>query len=102
MAFSNVYIIEASSFLPNSPVGNEEMESYLGFIDARPSKSRRIVLRNNGIKTRYYALSKDGKPTHSNAQLTALAVKKLFHNNPNDIKSVQLLCCGTSSPEPIT
>src|ERR1022692_852912 len=99
MAFSNVYIIEASSFLPNSPVGNEEMESYLGFIDARPSKSRRIVLRNNGIKTRYYALSKDGKPTHSNAQLTALAVKKLFHNNPNDIKSVQLLCCGTSSPD---
>ena len=99
MAFSNVYINETSSFLPNSPVENEEMESYLGFIDAKPSKSRRIVLRNNGIKKRYYALSKDGKPTHNNAQLTALAVKKLFQNNPNNIKSVQLLCCGTSSPD---
>src|SRR5450432_1287164 len=99
MSFSNVYITETSSFLPNEAIQNEEMESYLGLIDEKPSKSRRIVLRNNGIKQRYYALSKDGKPTHTNAQMTALAVKKLFHNNPDGVKSIQLLSCGTSSPD---
>ncbi len=99
MAFSNVYINETSSFLPNSPIENDEMESYLGMIDGKFSKSRRIVLRNNGIKKRYYAMGKDGKPTHNNAQLTALAVKKLFHDNPGEMASVQLMCCGTSSPD---
>jgi 3-oxoacyl-[acyl-carrier-protein] synthase-3 len=99
MSFSNVYITETSSFLPNEAIQNEEMESYLGLIDEKPSKSRRIVLRNNGIKQRYYALSKDGKPTHTNAQMTALAVRKLFKDNPDAIKSIQLLSCGTSSPD---
>ncbi len=99
MSFSNVYITGTSKFLPNSPVENEEMEAYLGLIDARPSKSRRIVLRNNGIKQRFYALSKDGKATHTNAQMTAITVKELFHNNPEAIKSVQLLTCGTSTPD---
>jgi 3-oxoacyl-[acyl-carrier-protein] synthase III len=99
MSFSNVYITETSAFLPNEPVQNEEMESYLGLIDEKPSKSRRIVLRNNGIKQRYYALNKDGKATHTNAQMTAIAVKKLFHNNPDDIKSIQLLSTGISTPD---
>jgi 3-oxoacyl-[acyl-carrier-protein] synthase-3 len=99
MSFSNVYITETSSFLPNEPIQNEEMESYLGLIDEKPSKSRRIVLRNNGIKQRYYALSKDGKPTHTNAQMTAIAVKKLFQSHPEKLKSIQLLSCGTSSPD---
>ena len=99
MPFSNVYITETSSFLPNEPVQNEEMETVLGLIDEKPSKSRRIVLRNNGIKQRYYALGKDGKPTHTNAEMTAIAVKKLFHEHPEEIKSIQLLSCGTSSPD---
>ncbi len=99
MSFSNVYITETSSFLPNEPIQNEEMESYLGLIDNKPSKSRRIVLRNNGIKQRYYAITKDGKPTHSNAQLTAIAIRKLFKDSPGGLKSIQLLSCGTSSPD---
>ena len=48
---------------------------------------------------RYYALTKEGKITHTNADLTALAVKSLFSDNPAQIKEVDLLCCGTSSPD---
>ncbi|HLK29188.1 MAG TPA: beta-ketoacyl-ACP synthase III [Puia sp.] len=99
MQFSNVYITGTSKFLPNDPVGNEQMEEYLGVINKMPSKSRRIVLRNNGIKQRYYAISKNGKPTHTNAQMTAIAIRDLFKNKPETIKSVQLLTCGTSSPD---
>jgi 3-oxoacyl-[acyl-carrier-protein] synthase III len=99
MSFKEVYITKTAHFLPNEPISNEEMEEYLGMINNKPSKSRRIVLRNNGIKRRFYAITKEGKATHTNAQMTALAVKALFKNNPDAIKSVELLSCGTSSPD---
>jgi 3-oxoacyl-[acyl-carrier-protein] synthase-3 len=99
MPLNEVYINNTSIFLPNDPVSNDEMELYLGFINGKPSKSKEIVLRNNGIKTRYYALTKEGKSTHTNAQMTALAVKSLFEDEPDKIKKLQLLSCGTSSPD---
>src|SRR5580704_2271351 len=99
MSLKQVYITDTSVFFPNEPIGNEEMEEYLGYINGKPSKSRRIVLRNNGIKRRFYALEKGGKPTHTNAQMTALAVKSLFKDHPEQLKSLQLLSCGTSSPD---
>ncbi len=99
MPLKEVYITDTSIFMPNEPVTSDEMESYLGFINDKPSKSRKIVLRNNGIQTRYYALTKEGKATHTNAEMTALAVKELFKNDPEKIKEIELLSCGTSSPD---
>lgn len=99
MSLPPVYITDTSIFMPNDPVPSEEMEEYLGYINDKPSKSKKIVLRNNGIKTRYYALTKEGRATHTNAQMTALAVKALFRDNPEKIKDVELLSCGTSSPD---
>ena len=99
MSLKEVYINNTSSFFPNEPVANDEMEEYLGYINDTPSRSKAIVLRNNGIKRRFYALTKEGTSTHTNAEMTALAVKALFKNNPDDIKSIELLSCGTSSPD---
>jgi 3-oxoacyl-[acyl-carrier-protein] synthase III len=99
MSLRPVYITNTSIFMPNDPVPNDEMEDYLGYINGKPSKSKKIVLRNNGIKTRYYALNKEHKATHTNAQMTALAVKALFEKDPAKLKEVELLCCGTSSPD---
>lgn len=99
MSFKEVYINNTSSFFPNEPVSNDEMEEYLGYINDTPSRSKAIVLRNNGIKNRFYALTKDGKSTHTNAQMTALAVRKLLNNNAEKLKSIELLSCGTSSPD---
>lgn len=93
-----VYITKSAKFLPNNPVSNDEMEDYLGMIDGVPSKGRRLTLRNNGITTRYYALDKDGKSTHSNAQLAAIAIEKLTDDNFK-ISDIQLLACGTASPD---
>jgi len=98
MSFNEVYITNTSAFFPNDPVSNDEMEDYLGYINDAPSRSKAIVLRNNGIKNRFYALTKEGKPTHTNAQMTAEAVRALF-KNPDDIKSMQLLSTGTSTPD---
>ena len=99
MSFKEVYITKTASYLPNEPVSNDEMEAYLGMINEKPSKSRRIVLRNNGIKRRFYAITKAGEPTHTNAEMTSLAIRALFGNNPEGLKSFQLLSCGTSSPD---
>lgn len=95
-----VYITRLAKFLPNEPVGNDEMESILGMVDGRPSRARSIVLGNNKIKTRYYALDKGGKTTHTNAQMTAEAVQGLF-DEKFPISELQLLACGTTSPDQI-
>ena len=99
MSFNEVYITNTSSFFPNDAVSNDEMEEYLGYINDSPSRSKAIVLRNNGIKRRFYALKKDGTSTHTNAQMTSLAVNALFKNVPAGIKSIELLSCGTSTPD---
>lgn len=99
MIMSDAYITRIAKFLPNESVSNEEMEEYLGYINGKPSKSKAIVLRNNGIKNRFYALRKDGTPTHTNAEMAALAIKDLFKNNPAEIGEMDLLSCATSSPD---
>jgi 3-oxoacyl-[acyl-carrier-protein] synthase-3 len=94
-----VYITRLSKFFPNDPVSNEEMESVLGMVADKPSRARSLVLRNNGIKKRYYAL-KDGKPTHTNAQMATIAIKELF-NEEHPIEKLELLAVGTTSPEQV-
>ncbi len=96
---SEVYITRIAKFLPNAPIRNEELEQYLGYINGKPSKSKAIVLRNNRIKSRYYALDKNGHSTHSNAEMAALAVKALFAEAPEELKDIDLLSCATSSPD---
>src|ERR1035437_8463003 len=97
---NEVYITKLAKFLPNEPVSNDEMEDYLGIINGQPSKARRIILRNNGIKTRYYALDKTGKSTHNTAEITAIAVDKLFDDKFRR-EQLELLACGTTTPDQI-
>lgn len=96
----NVYITRVAKFLPNEPVGNEAMEEKLGVINGKTSKARRLILRNNQIKTRYYAIDKDGNVTHNNAQLAAEAVNALCDDTFKK-EQIELLSCGTSSPDQI-
>ncbi|MGB1318993.1 MAG: hypothetical protein ACPG5W_12325 [Flavobacteriales bacterium] len=91
----DVYITSLAKFLPNKPVSNDEMESHLGMIGGKPSRARRIVLRNNGIQTRYYSLKEDGNLSHSNAEMVLQAVDGLGV----DTSEIQLLSCGTSATD---
>ncbi|TDW50140.1 3-oxoacyl-[acyl-carrier-protein] synthase-3 [Flavobacterium sp. 270] len=93
-----VYITKAAKYLPNEPVSNDEMEEYLGLINDTASKARRIILRNNRITSRYYAVDKTGKSTHNNAEMTRNAVVQLFDEDftPQDL---EVLSCGTSTPD---
>jgi 3-oxoacyl-[acyl-carrier-protein] synthase III len=96
----NVFINRLSAFLPNAPVSNEEIEAVLGQVDHVPSRTKRIVLKNNGILKRYYALDREtGALTHTNAQLAAEAVRGLARGDGFDLHDIQCLCCGTTSPD---
>ena len=94
----DVFITKASKFLPNDPVSNDDMEKFLGMVDGKPSKARRVILRRNGIKQRYYALDENGNATHTNAQMAANAVRGLLDDQLS-IDDIDLLACGTGSPE---
>lgn len=98
MKEKSVYITGVSSFLPNHPVGNEDIELYLGKIGNKPSRVRSIVLRQNGIKTRYYGLNTKQEITHSNANIARQAIDKLFEDG-HIPEGVSLLVCGTSTPD---
>ena len=95
---NDVYITGISKYLPNAPIENGQMEDYLGMVNGKPSRARRVVLRNNGIQTRHYALEKGGKPTHTNAQIAAESIKALFDGRFTQDK-LELLACGTASPD---
>ncbi|QQR88502.1 MAG: beta-ketoacyl-ACP synthase III [Flavobacteriales bacterium] len=94
----DVYITRVSGFLPHAPVTNEEMEARLGLVDGKTSRARAIVLRNNGIVKRYYAMDAHGKATHTNAALAAEAVKRLAHGGVR-VEDFEVLACGTSAPD---
>lgn len=94
----NVYITRTSSFFPNQPVHNEEMEDFIGKIGGVPSRVRPIILRQNGIKTRYYALDRNQQITHTNAQMASMAINKLFQSE-KEKEYIEVLTCGTSTPD---
>jgi len=95
-----VYITDLAAFLPNQPVKNEQMEQLLGLVGELPSRTRRLILRNNRISSRHYAIDPlSGATTHSNAQLTAAAVRILQPYPGFTPDAIECLACGTSSPD---
>lgn len=97
-----VYINDVSAFLPNEPVDNNQIEGVIGKIHNIPSRMKRRILDNNKIETRYYAIDPvTGTLTHTNAQLTAEAIKKLKPYEGFTTADIQCLCCGTSMADVI-
>lgn len=96
----NIFITAASAFLPGQPVSNADLERYMGNVDRIDARIRQIVLANNGIETRHYAIDPEtGATTHSNAELAAEAVRLLSAGRDLSSRFSGCLCCGTSSPD---
>jgi len=101
MSVNNAYITRTAVCLPNDPVDNDDIESVLGLVGGKPSRAKRIILKSNGIKQRYYVLDPEtGKPVYTNAQLTAAAIKNLFPQ-VEDMNHIECLVCGTTIPDQI-
>ncbi|MDR2018093.1 MAG: beta-ketoacyl-ACP synthase III [Syntrophobacterales bacterium] len=96
----DVYITDIAAFLPNNPVSNDEIDSVLGVLNNMPSKIKQIILASNNIQKRYYAIDRaTGATTHTNAQLTAEAVRRLMPYDGFSLRDIECLCCGTSTPD---
>ncbi|RPJ74193.1 MAG: StlD/DarB family beta-ketosynthase [Desulfobacteraceae bacterium] len=96
----NAYITDLAVFLPNEPIGNDALEKLLGMVDRAPSRTRAIILRKNRIRQRHYAIDPaTGRATHTNARLTAEAVRALKPYAGFSPGDIECLCCGTSSPD---
>jgi len=93
-----IYITQVSTFFPNSPVPNEEMEDYLGKIKGLKSKSKPLILRSNKIKSRYYATDKKGNSTHSITDMAIESIKNLCTDG-FDLQNIELLTSGSASPD---
>ena len=95
-----VYMNDISAFLPNDPVDNDHIQDIIGKIHDLPSRIKNRVLNNNKIEKRYYAIDPaTGRLTHTNAQLTAEAVRRLKPYTGYTIDDIQCLCCGTTTPD---
>ena len=100
--FMDVYITDIAAFLPNNPVSNEDMEKVLGVVSQLPTRVKKIVLRGNDIHTRYYAIDPEtGRTSHTNAQLTAEAVRCLKPYEGFSLDDIECLSCGTGTPDQI-
>ena len=98
---NKVYIINTAVSFPNNVVSNDEMENVLGKVGGKASRARRVVLKNNGIKERYYALDPATRErTHTNAGLTADSVSKLF-SDKRALNNIECLVSGTTIPDQI-
>jgi 3-oxoacyl-[acyl-carrier-protein] synthase-3 len=94
------YITAMGKFLPNAAVGNEAIETVLGMVNDRPSRARRITLRNNGILSRHYAIDPHtGQQTHTNAGMTAAAIRDALGHQNHAVETLDLLSCGTSTAD---
>ena len=96
----DAFITDMASFLPNGPVSNDRMEAILGMVNQVPSRTRQVILRNNKIRTRYYAIDPaTGKSTHTNAQLAAEAVRRLKPYPRFTPMDIECLACGTTQAD---
>ncbi len=92
----DVFITAAGAYLPGAPVDNEHMEDMLGFIDGKPSRLKKRILKSNGITTRHYALDANGRTTELNEELAANAVRAALARSSLALNDVEMLAAGTT------
>jgi len=90
-----VYINSLGKFLPGEPVKNSEIDDYLGNQQYQ-SKNKALVLRQNRIKTRHYALDKNGQSLYSNAEMAAKAIRDAIEHSEISLSQVSFLASSTS------
>lgn len=99
------YIAAAGAALPGPPLDNGAIETYLGCPNDRPSRLKRRILQSNGIRQRHYALAqpqpgdRQGTPTHTVAQLAAIAVRAALERRGSNPRDADLLACATTWPD---
>ena len=92
----SVYITSTGAFLPGPPVGNDEMEDILGYVDGKKSRLKRRILKANGILTRHYAIDKNHDTLWSATDMGVLAAQQCLERSSLSSGQVKMLSCATT------
>lgn len=92
----DVFLNAAGSCLPGAPVGNDAMAGRLGVIDDQSVRLGRLILRQNKIATRHYAIDEAGRATTSNAEMAARAVAAALAASQCSAGAVDFLAAATT------
>ncbi len=93
--FKRVYMNSVGSFIPGPAVSNEEMDSYVGSINAQSSRIKRRILGENGIVNRHYGIDKEGKTVYSSADMAIKAIEQTLQNLNYHINDISFLSSAT-------
>jgi 3-oxoacyl-[acyl-carrier-protein] synthase-3 len=94
--FDSVYMTSTGSFLPGSPVGNDDIDRYIAPLNATSARIKRRILAENGITRRHYAIDANGETVISNTQMAAMAVHHCLASAEIKLQDVSILCTGSS------
>lgn len=89
------YITSVGSYLPGEPIGNDDIEAYIG---ATPTSSRlgMRMLEANGIEKRHYALDRDGQTLMLNEELAENAIREALADRGLTTRDIGMLATGTT------
>ena len=90
------YITATGQFLPGDPVPNAEMADYIGRLSDNSERLGKLTLRQNKIRTRHYALEKDGTTRWTVASMLARAAQDALSAAEIDAKSIGFLATSTT------
>jgi 3-oxoacyl-[acyl-carrier-protein] synthase-3 len=91
----DAYITGVGSYLPGDPIGNDDIERYLGTTGASP-RIRERMLGANGIEKRHYAIDADGHTLMLNEELAEQAVRSALSGAGLSPRDVGMLATGTT------
>lgn len=94
--YQSVYLTAAGLFMPGLPVANEDIDRFIAPINKTSGRIKRHILRENGIRTRHYAIDEAGESLYSSSQLAAHAVRDCLEAGGTGLGDITLLCTGSS------
>jgi 3-oxoacyl-[acyl-carrier-protein] synthase-3 len=89
------YITSVGCYLPGEPIGNDDLENYLGSMPGS-DRVRRRMLEANGIEKRHYAIDRDGNTLMLNEELAEMAIRNALTNRGITPRDVGMLATGTT------
>lgn len=92
----DAYVTASGQFLPGPPVDNKQMVEFIGRLSPAAERLGRLTLRQNGIKTRHYAMKPDGSTDWTVAKLAARAVGDALGRAALDPGEIGLLAAATT------
>lgn len=96
---TDAFITATGQFLPGDPVDNDQVEDFIGVISPMASRRGKLILRQNRIRTRHYAMAADGETSHSVASMAADAVRDLLTHAEVDERAIDLIASATTQAD---